>query len=84
MKCRHLPLTNQMMKQIRISLIPLLLLALSATASAQITASGLWELQRGRVPGSDNSAISTIYQQFNVDYTNKSVQIGLRAEVFNT
>ncbi|MBT4140360.1 MAG: hypothetical protein HOE48_20790 [Candidatus Latescibacteria bacterium] len=52
--------------------------------SAQITVNTLTEMQRGEVPSSDTPAISTAYNQVNIDYTQKGFQVGLRAEVYNT
>ena len=65
------------------SLAVLVLLLSSAPAGAQITVSSLTEMQRGRIPGTDSTALSTLYEQFNVDYANNDLQAGLRAEVFN-
>ena len=65
------------------SLVVLVLLLSSAPAGAQITVSSLTEMQRGRIPGADSTALSTLYEQFNVDYANNDLQAGLRAEVFN-
>lgn len=61
-----------------------LLVAFALPVSAQMTISGLTEVQRGEVPGSDSTAISTAYNQFNIDFTQKGLQAGLRAEVYNT
>ena len=61
-----------------------LLVAFAAPVSAQMTIAGLMEVQRGEVPGSDSTAISTAYNQFNIDFTQKGLQAGLRAEVYNT
>ena len=66
------------------SLITLLLLATVEPVGAQVTASSLTEVQRGRVPGSDSQAVSTLYEQFDVDYTRHGLQAGLRAEIFNS
>ena len=62
----------------------LLILLFTAPISAQITITGLTEMQRGEVPGSDSTAISTAYNQVNIDFTQKGLQAGLRAEVYNT
>ena len=62
----------------------LLVLLFSAPISAQITVTGLTEMQRGEVPGSDSTAISTAYNQLNLDFTQKGLQAGLRAEIYNT
>lgn len=62
----------------------LLVLLFSAPISAQITVTGLTEMQRGEIPGSDSTAISTAYNQLNLDFTQKGLQVGLRAEVYNT
>jgi|GEM_PF-438809 len=78
------PLKKKKMLSTRISLILLLVLALDSQVSAQITTSGLTEFQVGRVPGADETSVSTFYQQVNADYTHKTLQIGLRAEVFTT
>ena len=61
-----------------------LLVAFALPVSAQMTLSGLTEVQRGEVPGSDSTAISTAYNQFNIDFTQRGLQAGLRAEVYNT
>ncbi|MDE3000197.1 MAG: hypothetical protein OXU79_14080 [Gemmatimonadota bacterium] len=66
------------------NLIVLLLLATSTSAGAQTTASSLTEIQRGRVPGSDSLAVSSLYEQFDVDFTRHGLQAGMRAEVFNS
>ncbi|MBT3602003.1 MAG: hypothetical protein HN521_02960, partial [Candidatus Latescibacteria bacterium] len=42
--------------------------------SAQITVNTLTEMQRGEVPSSDTTAISTAYNQVNIDYTQKGFQ----------
>ena len=62
----------------------LLVLLFTAPISAQITITGLTEMQRGEVPGSDSTAISTAYNQVNIDFTQKDLQAGLRAEIYNT
>ena len=62
----------------------LLVLLFTAPISAQITVTGLTEMQRGEVPGSDSTAISTAYNQVNLDFTQKDLQAGLRAEIYNT
>ena len=62
----------------------LLILLFTAPISAQITITGLTEMQRGEVPGSDSTAISTAYNQMNLDFTQKGLQAGLRAEIYNT
>ena len=62
----------------------LLLLLVTAPLSAQITVTGLTEMQRGEVPGSDSTAISTAYNQLNIDFIQKDLQVGLRAEIYNT
>lgn len=46
--------------------------------------SSLTEAQRGRVPGADSTALATIYEQVNADYTAGDVQAGLRAEAFRS
>ena len=61
-----------------------LLVAFALPVSAQMTLSSLTEVQRGEVPGSDSTAISTAYNQFNIDFTQRGLQAGLRAEVYNT
>lgn len=65
------------------SLTILLILATSTPGGAQVTASSLTEIQRGRVPGADSLTVSSLFEQFDVDYTRHGVQAGLRAEVFN-
>lgn len=65
------------------SLVLLIPLGTSTPAGAQVTASSLTEIQRGRVPGSDSLAVSSLYEQLDVDYTRHGLQAGLRAEVFN-
>ena len=65
------------------SLAMFLLLPTSKPVGAQVTASSLTEIQRGRVPGSDSLAVSSLYEQFDVDYTRHGLQAGLRAEIFN-
>ena len=65
------------------SLIMLLLLPTEKPAGAQVTASSLTEVQRGRVPGADSLAVSSLYEQLDVDYTRHGLQAGFRAEVFN-
>ncbi|MCY4352722.1 MAG: DUF6029 family protein, partial [Gemmatimonadetes bacterium] len=62
----------------------LLILLFTAPISAQITITGLTEMQRGEIPGSDSTAISTAYNQVNLDFTQKGLQAGLRAEIYNT
>ena len=62
----------------------LLVLLFTAPVSAQITVTGLTEMQRGEIPGSDSTAISTAYNQLNLDFTQKGLQVGLRAEIYNT
>lgn len=52
-------------------------------ASAQITVNTLTEMQRGEVPGSDSTSISTAYNQVNLDFSQKGLQVGLRAEGYN-
>ena len=49
----------------------LLVLLFTAPISAQITVTGLTEMQRGEVPGSDSTAISTAYNQVNIDFTKR-------------
>ena len=71
------------MRALTNSLTMLLLLATSKPGVAQVTASSLTEIQRGRVPGSDSLAASSLYEQFDVDYTRHGMQAGLRAEIFN-
>ena len=61
-----------------------LLVIFALPVSAQMTLSSLTEVQRGEVPGSDSTAISTAYNQFNIDFTQRGLQAGLRAEVYNT
>ncbi len=61
----------------------LLILLVTAPVSAQITIAGLSEMQRGEVSGSDSTAISTAYNQFNVDFSQKDFQAGFRTEVYN-
>jgi hypothetical protein len=61
----------------------LLILIIATPVSAQITITGLTEMQRGEVPGSDSTAISTAYNQFNVDFSQKGFQAGFRTEVYN-
>ena len=61
-----------------------LLVAFALPVSAQMTLSSLTEVQRGEVPGSDSTAISTAYNQLNIDFTQRGLQAGLRAEVYNT
>ncbi len=56
----------------------------TAPISAQMTLTGLTEMQRGKVPGADSTAIATAYNQFNIDFTQKDLQAGFRAEVYNT
>ena len=51
------------------SLIGFPLLLVASNAFAQLTVTSLTEMQRGEVPGSDSTAISTVYEQFNVDYS---------------
>jgi hypothetical protein len=51
--------------------------------SAQITINTLFEMQRGKVPGSDTTSVSTAYNQVNVDFSQKGFQAGIRAEVYN-
>ena len=65
------------------SLLLFLLLPTPKPVGAQVTASSLTEIQRGRVPGSDSLAVSSLYEQFDVDYTRHGLQAGLRAEIFN-
>ncbi len=65
------------------SLLFFLWLCFSLPVSAQITVNTLTEMQRGKVPGSDSTAISTAYNQVNVDFSQKGLQAGLRAEVYN-
>lgn len=65
------------------NLIVLILLSTAQPAVAQVTASSLTEVQRGRVPGSDSLAISNLYEQFDIGYTRGEFQAGLRAEIFN-
>ena len=65
------------------SLIGFSLLLVASNAFAQLTVTSLTEMQRGEVPGSDSTAISTVYEQFNVDYSQKDLQVGIRAEVYN-
>jgi hypothetical protein len=65
------------------SLLLLLGLCIPLPASAQITVNTLTEMQRGKVPGSDSTAISTAYNQINVDFSQKGLQAGLRAEAYN-
>jgi len=71
------------MRALTNSLIMLLLLATPKPVIAQVTASSLTEIQRGRVPDSDSLAVSSLYEQFDVDYTRHGLQAGLRAEIFN-
>ena len=71
------------MRALTNSLILLILLAISGPAGAQATVSSLTEIQRGRVPGSDSLAVSSLYEQFDFDYTRRGLQAGLRAEIFN-
>ena len=66
------------------SLLLFLLLPTSKPVGAQVTASSLTEIQRGRVPGSDSLAVSNLYEQFDVDYIQHGIQAGFRAEIFNT
>ena len=61
-----------------------LLSVFALPVSAQMTISGLTEVQRGEVPGSDSTAISTAYNQFDIDFTQRGLQAGLRVEVYNT
>ena len=61
----------------------LLILLVVTSVSAQITVASLTEMQRGEVPGSDSTAISTAYNQFNIDFSQKGFQAGFRTEVYN-
>ena len=55
----------------------------SAEAGAQVSLSSVTEVQHGKVTGSDSEDISTVYEQFNLEYTPSSrVQVGFRAEIF--
>ena len=65
-------------------LATLFLVLMADRAAAQVTASSLTELQRGRVPGVDSLAVSNLYEQFDVDYIQHGIQAGFRAEIFNT
>jgi len=67
-----------------ISFCLVLLLCLLHPASAQLTVNSLSEMQRGEVPGADTTAISTAYNQFNIDFSKQGIQVGLRAEAYNT
>ena len=64
------------------SLVISILLLWVGPADAQVSLYSLTEMQRGRIPGADSTALSTLYEQFNIDYSNRSLQAGLRAEVF--
>jgi hypothetical protein len=55
-------------------------ICVSAPLSAQVTVSSLTEIQRGEVPGADTTAVSTSYNQLNIDFSQKMWQVGLRAE----
>ncbi len=72
------------MPTLRNSLGALLLLLNATPSSAQVTAFSLTEIQRGRVPGGDSLAVSTLYEQFDVDYNRHGLQAGIRAEIFNS
>ena len=65
------------------SLVISILLLWAAPAGAQVILSSLTEMQRGRIPGADSTALSTLYEQFNIDYSNRALQAGFRAEVYN-
>lgn len=65
------------------NLIMLILLPTAQPAVAQVTASSLTEVQRGRVPGTDSLTISNLYEQFDIGYNRGGFQAGLRAEIFN-
>ncbi len=69
---------------VRFSICVYLWLLMGSPVSAQMTISGLTEVQRGEVPGSDSTTISTAYNQFDIDFTQRGWQAGLRAEVYNT
>ena len=55
---------------------------LNTGVEAQLSITSLTEAQRGKVPGEDPDAISTIYEQFNIDYQSGSFQAGGRMEVY--
>ena len=54
----------------------------AASAHAQLTLTGLSEMQRGEVPGADASALTTAYNQINADFLQQNWQIGMRAEMY--
>lgn len=61
-----------------------LLLWLYTPTAAQLTVNSLTEMQRGEVPGADTTSISTAYNQINIDYSKQGIQVGVRAEGYNT
>ncbi|MCZ6635520.1 MAG: hypothetical protein O7G87_19130, partial [bacterium] len=65
------------------SLPVLLVFVFLTSAEGQITVSSLTEMQRGEVPGADSTAISNVYEQFDIDFSQKGLQAGVRAEVYN-
>lgn len=65
-----------------VQILSLILCLFAAPAHAQLTLTGLSEMQRGEVPGADMSAFTTAYNMVNADYLQKHWQIGLRAEMY--
>lgn len=68
----------------KVSSLLLILLLFTSGAHAQITVNTLTELQRGKVPGADSTALSTAYNQINFDFSQNGLQAGIRAEGYNT
>ena len=68
--------------RLSLGLTALALVLVCARSEGQIALSSLTEVQRGRVPGADSTALSTLYEQMNVDYAAGEVQAGIRAELF--
>jgi hypothetical protein len=54
----------------------------TGSSTGQISITSLTEVQRGRVVGEDPSALSNVYEQFNVNYHSGDFQAGGRFEVY--
>ena len=65
------------------SLLFLIAFLCTSPTHAQITINTLTEMQRGEVPSSDTTAISTAYNQINIDFSQNNLQAGIRAEGYN-